>query len=176
MYIRPEAYGMEVERCRLIRHNPHRVHQELLSSPLLKEVQDRWGSWLLPQSTPTGSPLSPAYPCEQGAIAGACCTVLKFFFDSNATLTVHQPDRDGELLTETIDVTTVGRELDLLAQNIVCGQMAAGQQWRIGAWGIELGEEVAIDLLKDMVLLYRYPVVRVVQLSTSKKVRISNEP
>ena len=38
-------------------------------------------SYFLSQAFPEGSPTHPAYPTGHGAVAGACITVLKFFFD-----------------------------------------------------------------------------------------------
>ena len=37
-------------------------------------------SFFLSQAFPEGSPTHPAYPTGHGAVAGACITVLKFFF------------------------------------------------------------------------------------------------
>ena len=42
------------------------------------------GSFLLSQAFPEGSPTDPSYPAGHGAVAGACITVLKFFFDGDA--------------------------------------------------------------------------------------------
>src|SRR5581483_9528721 len=38
-------------------------------------------SYFLSQAFPEGSPTHPAYPTGHGTVAGACITVLKFFFD-----------------------------------------------------------------------------------------------
>ena len=45
------------------------------------------GSFYLPQAFPEGSPTHPAYPTEHGTVAGACITVLKFFWDGNVPIT-----------------------------------------------------------------------------------------
>jgi hypothetical protein len=42
------------------------------------------GSFLLSQAFAEGSPKHPSYPAGHGAVAGACITVLKFFFDGDA--------------------------------------------------------------------------------------------
>jgi hypothetical protein len=36
---------------------------------------------LLPQAFPEGSPTHPCYPTGHGAVAGACITAIKFFYD-----------------------------------------------------------------------------------------------
>ena len=42
------------------------------------------GSFLLSLAFAEGSPKHPSYPAGHGAVAGACITVLKFFFDGDA--------------------------------------------------------------------------------------------
>jgi hypothetical protein len=46
-------------------------------------VSDKDKIFLLSQAFPEGSPPHPAYPTGHGAVAGACITALKFFFDCN---------------------------------------------------------------------------------------------
>jgi hypothetical protein len=46
-------------------------------------------SYFLPQAFPEGSPTHPAYPTGHGAVAGACITALKFFFDG--TFAIENP-------------------------------------------------------------------------------------
>ena len=47
---------------------------------------DRYGTYLLSQAFPEGSPLHPAYPTGHGTVAGACITVLKFFYNGDFIL------------------------------------------------------------------------------------------
>lgn len=55
----------------------------ILNSQGLQQSFNMYGTWLLSQAFPEGSPAHPAYPTEHGTVAGACITVLKFFFDRN---------------------------------------------------------------------------------------------
>ena len=43
-------------------------------------------SYFLSQAFPEGSPTHPAYPTGHGTVAGACITVLKFFFDGTFSI------------------------------------------------------------------------------------------
>ena len=68
----------------------------VINSAALEMSFARNGSYLLSQAFPKGSPTHPAYPTGHGAVAGACITVLKFFFDGNATFTYRvAPSNDG---------------------------------------------------------------------------------
>jgi hypothetical protein len=53
---------------------------------VLDAVFQQTGSYLLPMAYPDGSPLHPAYPAAHVAIAGACVTVLKAWFDQSFVL------------------------------------------------------------------------------------------
>ncbi|MBX2863765.1 MAG: vanadium-dependent haloperoxidase [Leptolyngbyaceae cyanobacterium MAG.088] len=44
------------------------------------------GTYLLPMAFPEGSPMHPAYGAGHATVAGACVTILKAFFDTNAVL------------------------------------------------------------------------------------------
>ena len=53
-------------------------------------------SYFLSQAFPEGSPAHPAYPTGHGTVAGACITVLKFFFDGGFVIPKPQvPSSDG---------------------------------------------------------------------------------
>jgi len=43
----------------------------------------KYGTYLLPQSFPEGSPACPCDPNGHGTVGGAAITLLKFFFDEN---------------------------------------------------------------------------------------------
>ena len=97
------------------------------------------------------TPPFPAYPSGHATIAGACVTILKAFFDSNAVIS--NPvvaSRDGTaLLPYTGPALTVGGELNKLAANMSMGRNFAGVHWRSDAIeGILLGEKVALEYLR----------------------------
>ena len=87
-------------------------------------------TYLLSQAFPEGSPTHPAYPTGHGAVAGACITALKFFFDGIDT--DHRPARhaqaasgDGSSLADYTGADasrmTVNGELHKLAHNVSFG-------------------------------------------------------
>jgi hypothetical protein len=114
-------------------------------------------TYFLPQAFPEGSPTHPAYPTGNGAVAGACITALKFFFDgsfkfeyprvpsSDGTTTTAYKARPGEA------PLTVNGELHKLAHNISFGHgIHAGIHWRSDTdTSIRLGEAVALSYLRD---------------------------
>lgn len=119
-------------------------------------VKSRFGTFLLPQAYPEGSPYHPWYPAGHAAIAEACVTVLKFFFDCNYELHIHEPNDDGFELIKSEKKTTVGDELDKLASNIGLGRAWVGIHYQMDVIaGLKLREKVAISCLQD--LIHRYP-------------------
>jgi hypothetical protein len=119
------------------------------------------GSFFLSQAFPEGSPTHPAYPTGHGTVAGACITVLKFFYDgdhllqnpvvpnSNGTATAAYTGPDAGSLT-------VDGELHKLASNISFGHgTLAGIHWRSDTvTSIQLGEAVALSYLRDRAHTY----------------------
>ena len=150
--LRPEEYGGRVEN-HLEGAASYPMHDDLLNSPVLNKVHDKWGSYLLGQQYPEGVPPHPAYPAGHATIAGACTTMLKALMDEDAILqTPMVSNGDGtQLLDYTGDVLTVGGELNKLASNVSIGRDFAGVHWRSDSIvGMTLGEEVAINVLRDL--------------------------
>ncbi len=74
---------------------------------MLPIVLSTYGSFLLPQAFPEGSPTHPCDPTGHGAVGGACITALKFFFDGSQNIRqlltrmgrdVCEPSQDGSSL------------------------------------------------------------------------------
>jgi Predicted membrane-associated HD superfamily hydrolase len=87
MRMRPEEYGALVQ-ARMTNSSPMpqaatALHSDVLNSDALAATFSTYGSYLLPQAFPEGSPTHPCYPTGHGTVAGACITLLKFFFDGN---------------------------------------------------------------------------------------------
>jgi hypothetical protein len=61
------------------------VSNTVLNSQAVQASFKANNSYLLPQAFPEGSPTHPAYPTGHGTVAGACITVLKFFYDGSWT-------------------------------------------------------------------------------------------
>jgi membrane-associated phospholipid phosphatase len=175
MFIRPEAYSIEVERVFRDKRNKYGISPELLKNPVIQALQSRNGNALLQQAYSEGSPLHPSTPSGHATIAGACVTVLKFFFNAKHELDIYEPDQDGQNLLNTGKKTIVGDELDKLASNIGIGRNWAGIHYHMDAiQGMKLGEKVAISCLSD--LIHRYPVKLSISLTkfSGKEVTLSN--
>jgi len=154
--LRPEAFAGRVHN-HLIGTAQYPLHAEILNSAALNTVFHTYGTYLLPMAYPEGAPTHPAYPAGHAAIAGACATVLKFFF--NESFVLPNPvvaSADGLALVPHREAAlTVGGELNKLAANIALGRDMAGVHWRSdGVEGLKLGEAVAIGLLTDLSATY----------------------
>jgi hypothetical protein len=152
--LRPEEYAGRVEMVRA-GQAAYPIAAGVLSCEVLAETVRRHGTALLPQAYPEGCPAHPSYPAAHAVIAGAGVTVLKAFFDDSHLLpnpVVAAPD--GLALNPyTGPPLTVGGELDKLAWNVGMGRNFAGIHWRSDvAAGIDLGERLAIEVLREMKL------------------------
>jgi hypothetical protein len=155
---RPEAIGGIVQLLKTGEGNQTDVtlSQVILNSQGLQQSFNRYGTWLLSQSYPEGSPTHPAYPTGHGVVGGACITVLKFFFDGNFIIpNPLVPSNDGlSLLDYTgpdAGLLTVNGELNKLGHNVSFGHgIHAGIHWRSDTdTSLLLGEAVALSMLKD---------------------------
>ena len=105
-------------------------------------------------------------------MAGACCTALKFFFNGNQKLRplllaagsdIKQPSSDGLSLVNYTgsdrDQIDINGELSKIAFNVAFGHgVHAGIHFRSSNyWGILLGEEVALSVLRDRAKSYNEP-------------------
>jgi hypothetical protein len=148
------------------------LHADVLDSDALAATSSTYGSYLLPQAFPEGSPTHPCYPTGHGTVAGACVTTLKFFFDGGQKLRpllagagrdVYQPGTDGLSLNTyagaDADALDINGELNKLAWNVSTGHgIHAGIHFRSSTyWSILLGEQVALSILRDKAASYREP-------------------
>ena len=128
----------------------------ILNSVGLQQSFNKYGTWLLSQAFPEGSPTHPSYPTGHGTVGGACITVLKFFFDGSFVIPdPKMPSSDGLSL---LDYTgsdagqlTVNGELNKLGHNVSFGHgIHAGIHWRSDTdTSLLLGEAVALSFLRD---------------------------
>lgn len=155
---RPEAIGGIVHLIKTGHGNKTNVTLSpvILNSQGLQESFNKYGTWLLSQAFPEGSPLHPSYPTGHGAVAGACITVLKFFFDGNFVIpNPLEPSNDGlSLLPYTgpdAGDLTVNGELNKVGHNVSFGHgIHAGIHWRSDTdTSLLLGEAVALSFLRD---------------------------
>ncbi|MEP6569882.1 MAG: vanadium-dependent haloperoxidase [Acidobacteriota bacterium] len=173
--MRPEQYGALVQ-ARQTNSSPFpqaagELHHDVLNSAVLPLTLSTNGSYLLPQAFPEGSPTHPCYPTGHGTVGGACCTILKFFFDGSQKIRplltnpsvgrdVFQPNTAGTALeTYTGDDRNnldINGELNKLCFNISFGHgIHAGIHFRSSTyWSILLGEQVALSCLRDRARSY----------------------
>jgi hypothetical protein len=153
---RPEELGGKVHQTKT-GAGSYPIHADLMKSSALPAVFAANGTYLLPQAYPEGCPLHPSYPAGHATVAGACSVMLKAFFDESLNLTdCVVSSADGLSLIPYADgALTVGGEINKLAFNVAMGRDFAGIHYRSDAEaGIQLGEEVAIALLQDLVSTY----------------------
>jgi hypothetical protein len=171
--LRPEAYGMEVQKAKTI-SNQYHINDELINSNLLTQIFDKFGSYLLPQAYPEGSPCHPAYPAGHATFMGAMVTILKAYFDEDFEFDAYGPNEDGSELIKLDYKVKVGDELNKVASNIANFRNASGVHYRSDAKGIKIGESVAIQILQEHIERYPYKTTFSFHKFNGEKVCISN--
>jgi hypothetical protein len=160
---RPESGGAIVYLNQIGEGNQiqGQVSDTVLNSKAVQSAFATNSSYFLSQAFPEGSPTHPAYPTGHGAVAGACITALKFFFDGDFVLpNPKMPSNDGMMLNDytgpDADMLTVNGELHKVAHNISYGHgIHAGIHWRSDTeTSIQLGEAVALSYLQDLAHTY----------------------
>lgn len=162
--LRPEEFGGHVEVQRLGRAT-YPFHPDLFEASVLNDIFTRFGSHLLPVAFPEGSPLHTAYGSGHATVAGACVTMLKWFFDESAVIknpVVPDPADPTKLIPyvapEGEAPLTVGGELNKIASNISQARDHAGVHWRTDAREANLlGEAVAIAMIEELGGLFNEP-------------------
>ena len=149
--LRPEVYGGRIHH-KLNSQRDYEIHPDILNSQALAYSARTKGSLFLPMAYIEGSPTHPAYPAGHATIAGACCTILKAYFNEDFILpNPVEANTDGSaLLAYNQSALTLGDEVNKLAANISIGRNAAGVHYRTdGIDGIAAGEQQALALLQD---------------------------
>ena len=163
---RPEATGGQVHLIKTGQGNKTDVKPShvILNSVGLQQSFNKYGTWLLSQSFPEGSPTHASYPTGHGVVGGACITVLKFFFNGNFVIpNPVVPTSDGlSLIPYTgsdAGRLTVNGELNKLGHNISFGHgIHAGIHWRSDTdTSLLLGEAVALSFLSNRAKTYNEP-------------------
>ena len=154
--LRPEAYGGRLHN-QLTGAKDYELPSWLGQTEAVGLTRQRQGTALLSQAYPEGSPTPPAYPAGHATVAGACCTVLKAFFDEDMVMpNPVQANAGGTALEPYAGAAlTVRGEIDKLASNVTLGRDWAGVHYRSdGIEGLLVGEEVALALLRDRAACY----------------------
>ena len=163
---RPEATGGQVHLLKTGQGDKTdvKLSKVILDSTGLQLSFKKYGTWLLSQAFPEGSPTHPAYPTGHGAVGGACITLLKFFFDGNFVIpNPVLPTSDGLSLVayggSDAGQLTVNGELNKLGHNISFGHgIHAGIHWRSDSdTSLLLGEAVALSFLRNRARTYNEP-------------------
>jgi len=163
---RPEAIGGLVHLIKTGQQNKTDVNLSpvIRNSLGLQQSFNKYGTWLLSQAFPEGSPTHPSYPTGHGTVGGACITVLKFFFDGNFVISnpVVSASDGLSLVPYTgsdAGQLTVNGELNKLGHNVSFGHgIHAGIHWRSDTdTSLLLGEAVALSFLNDKAKTYNEP-------------------
>jgi hypothetical protein len=150
--MRPEVYAARIDYQRRT-PNFFNLPAALMNSQGVVATVGRYGSALLPMAFPEGSPMHPAYGAGHATVAGACVTILKALFKVDEKFPIPVDvlvDSSGnEHLVPYGNDLTIEGELNKLASNVALGRNIAGVHWRSdGTYSMQLGEEVAINLLE----------------------------
>ncbi len=181
---RPEAGGGVLHQILSGNQNKiqARLNSNVLNSQAVAQSFSKYGTYLLSQTFPEGSPTHPSYPTGHGTVAGACITFLKFFFDENYVIpNPLVPSSDGLSLVPytgpDAGQITVGGELNKLARNVSFGHgVHAGIHWRTDTdWSMTLGEAMAISMLQDRAKMYNEKFSITFTKLDGNKVTISNK-
>jgi hypothetical protein len=156
--LRPEAFGGRIHNHKTGGKN-YPIDAEILNSSVLDDVFDKYGTYLLPQAFPEGSPTHPAYGAGHATVAGACVTILKAWFKEDEPILDDPvvPNAHGTALEPVPGAgpLTVGGELNKVAGNIAIGRNMAGVHWRTDyTESLKLGEAVAIGILEEQAKTY----------------------
>lgn len=181
--LRPEAFAGLVHFAVSNNANPYNLHNSLFvehagmnvltrilekntfqaNFPDNQFTSEQAMTYLLSQTYPEGSPVHPSYPSGHAAVAGACATILKAFFEDVLISSIIPPVEPNPtnptqlipLADGTQNKLTISGELNKLASNNSYSRNWAGIHWREDAHeGILLGEKVAIRYLQDCAMLY----------------------
>ncbi len=179
---RPESGGAVLRQNILGNPIDARVNNNALNSQAVAQTFSKFGDYFLPQAFPEGSPTHPSYPTGHGTVAGACITILKFFFDGSFVWPSPMvPTSDGSALVPytggDAGQITVNGELNKLAHNVSYGHgIHAGIHWRTDTeWSITLGEAMALSFLQDRAMTYNEKFTINIQRVDGSTATISNE-
>ncbi len=138
-----------------------KIDSSVANSQAVANSFSKYGTYLLPQAFPEGSPTHPCYPTGHGTVGGAAITFLKFFFDENFVIPNPMvPSNDGLSLVPytgpDAGQITVLSELHKVMSNVTFGHgIHPGIHWRASSYASNLlGEAMAIGMLQDRAKTY----------------------
>ena len=179
---RPEAGGGVLQSNLTGGAAQAKIHSDAVNSQAVAQSFSKYGTYLLSQAFPEGSPMHPCYPTGHGTVGGAAITFLKFFFDENYVIpNPLVPSNDGLSLEpytgKDAGQITVGGELNKLASNVSFGHgIHPGIHWRASTYASNLlGEAMAIGMLQDKAKCYNEKFSVTFTKLDGNKVTITNE-
>ena len=146
-----------------------------LTDAIMNHTGNIQKTMLLPMAFQEGSPMHPSYGAGHAAVAGACVTILKAYFDTSAVLLERtnkvkfdrlkkgdnpvqftvQPGNNTLNKGKPITPLTLEGELNKLAANISIGRNMAGVHYFSDYYdSLRMGEEIAIGMLEEQALTY----------------------
>jgi hypothetical protein len=179
--LRPEATGGIVHLIKTWqgRNINCTLSSDVLNSQAVQHSFNKYGSYVLSQAFPEGSPTHPSYPTGHGTVGGACITVLKFFFDENFVIpNPVMPSDDGlSLLPYLGPALTVNGELNKLGHNVSFGHgIHPGIHYRSDTdQSLLLGEATALSVLQDKAQTYNEKFTASLTKFDGTTATISNE-
>lgn len=179
--VRPEVFGLYIDNIKSNResNNDYQISDIILNASILDDIKQSYqvnyginNSYTLSSTYREGSPLHPSYPAGHAVIAGACCTILKIYYDCEKPWTTLQGVSQNKLsgnikhpVCANIDGTelisynendknnmTISGEINKLASNISLARDWAGVHYRSDSIeGMLLGEQIAIKYMGDII-------------------------
>jgi hypothetical protein len=187
-HLRPEAFGGLVDR-RKRNVTTYNLHSQLLNSQIVQLIGaynfqlnnvkfpgSNETAYLLPQMARGGSPAHPSASAGHAFTAGACVTLLKYWFkdgpipqfNAQGQVIPKKPNRAGTGLDDYIygpgnPQLTIHGELNKLCHNLSEGRNMLGFHYRVSDnySGNQQGEEAAIRLLTEAKATYPEPAFTV---------------
>lgn len=172
---RPEEYAFLLEK--VANGLPIYLPNFLLNNSAIQRNIIKYGNRLLSQTTPDGCPLHSSFAGGHSVLGCIGDTILKAWFDENAIITNPvQASTDGLTLEPINTILTVRGELDKLTSNCGIFRNASGYHYRSDVdVSIEIGEEVATQVLQDFVKRYAQPVTFKFTKYNGQLVTITNQ-
>jgi len=165
----------------------------LINNPILADVSNNnSGNYLLPQAYTVGSPCHPALPSGHATIAGAMSTIIKAWFNCDASMNAYESNYYAGIpsgyppylaiypaafesgYTGPNITLKVEHEIDKMASNCSIFRNIAGIHYRSDAeTGLNIGEQVAIAVLQEWVNRYSADVIFKFKLRDGTKYKVS---
>lgn len=156
--LRPEALGIIIQNITDGKEDILGLAPELFNSTILKYSKDKFGNYLLTQAYSKGCDTCPTYPSLHCAVVAACATILKAYYYVDGDITLYEATDDGQNLVTINQTGTFQQELNKYISNVMMFRVAAGVSFRRDCeMGIELGENIAFDLLAIHLKTYKMP-------------------